>query len=420
MKKESSIAYLRAFFSLALMMISSIHFVWASSYETLPKGINMLVFKQVMTSKIESKFDSNHNADSLALKEDFNSSKLENISSALNTYFQELKTLSPEAYSQFSLGEFKANANAEVSAQGVGFAHGITEHLTVYGSIPVYHMKTNVIFQQTKKSNLAAIQAAVLNSHTTTATSAFVRQLTLQLPETNEQLLQSVVVNYYGYKALGTWERDALGDTEIGGIYRLTDLSDKGFAISFGAVLPTGLIDDPDSLQDVSTGDGQYDAFIEAMSGVSFLDNTLQFDFKNRFTYQFGSKKLLRTSESSDLPLSQTKELMNEKLGNKLDSTFIFTVNVSSSFNLNASYIYNQTDASIYDTKNTNVKSTLEYNSYSNNQWARLGIGFSGLDLYRKKKLDIPFELNLSAQKLLNAKNAANYERFDLDLKLFF
>jgi hypothetical protein len=393
---------------------------FATSYDTLPKGVDMFVLKQVMTTKIESRYNSNNQDDSLALKENFSSNKLENISSALKTYFQELKAISPDAYNQFSLGEFSAEAYAQVSAQGLGLARGMTDHFTVYGSLPIYHIKTNVTFHQTQKSNLAAIQAAVLNAPTNTATSTFVKQLTLQLPETNEQLLQSLVVNYYGYKALGTWEKDALGDAEIGGIYRLTDFYDKGFAIAGGVVLPTGDADDPDSLQDVSTGDGQYDAFVESMAGVSFFDNALQFDLKTRFTYQFATKKVLRTTDDPDMPLSKNKELMSEKLGNKVDSTLSVTYNATPWLNFNSSFIYSETGSSRYGALDPKVKSVLELNTFSTNQWARVGIGFSSVELYKMKKMDIPCELNLSAQKLLNAKNAANYERFDLDFRLYF
>ncbi len=394
---------------------------FGASYDTLPKGVDMLVFKQVMTSNIESKFDDNHNNNSLSLRENFNASKLENITSAFKTYFDELKAISPDAYNQFSLGEFKANASAKVNAQGLALAHGITDHVTTYASLPIYHIKSNVRFTQSKKSNIAAIQATIQNAPTTSSTlSAFVKQLTLQLPETNEQLLQSLIVNYYGYKPLGSWEKDALGDAELGAIYRFTDYSDKGFALSLGAVLPTGEADDPDSLQDVSTGDGQYDAFVESMSGVGFFDNTLQFDLKARFTYQFSSKKVMRTISDPSVPLSQNKETMTEKLGNKIDSTFTVTLNPTSWVNFNSSYIYGNTGSSRYGASDPKVKAALEQNTSSIAHWARVGVGLSSVELYKAKKMDIPCEINLTAQKLLNAKNSANYERFDLDFRLYF
>lgn len=407
-------------YTIALACATGSTFAYGASYDTLPKGVDLLAVKQVVTSKIESKYDGNHADNSLALTENFSASKLESISSAMKTYFNELKAISPDAYNQFSLGEFKADASAQATAQGLGLAHGITDHLTVYGSVPIYHIKTNVTFRQSQKSTLAAVQATVANAPTNTALSTFVRQLTQQIPETNEQLLQSMIVNYYGYKALGTWEKDALGDAEIGAIYRLTDFYDKGFAIAVGSVLPTGDADDPDSLQDVSTGDGQYDAFVESMAGMSFFDGGLQFDLKTRFTYQFASKKALRKLDDPDVPLSKEKETMSEKLGNKIDSTFTVTLNPVSWMNFNTAVIYSETGATTYGASDPRVKATLEKDTIVNNYWGKVGIGFSTVELYKAKKMDIPCEVNFSAQRLLNAKNAANYDRFDLDFRLYF
>lgn len=393
---------------------------WAAGYDTLPAGVNMVALKQVMTSKIESKYDSNHQDESLSFKENFTSNKLENINNALKTYFQELKAISPDAYDQLSLGEFEANAFANVTAQGFGFARGMSDHFTVYSSVPLYHIKTSVNFGQSKKSNIAAIQGLIANAKTDSATSTFVKQLTMQLPETNEQLLQSMVVNYYGYKPLGTWEKDALGDLEVGAIYRLSDFYDKGLSIAGGFVFPTGDADDPDSLQDVPTGDGQYDAFAESNAGISFFDNKIQFDLKTRFTYQFASRKVIRTTDDPDLPLSRTKEMMKEKLGNKLDSTFTATVNPTEWLNFHSSFIYSEIGKTRYASSDSRVNSVLELNTSSSNQWARVGFGLSSVELYKMKRMDIPCELSFSAQKLLNAKNSANYERFDMDFRLYF
>lgn len=404
----------------ALASILSANYALAASYDTLPKGVDMFVVKHVVTSKIESKYDGNHADNSLALKENFTSSKLESISGAVKSYFNELKAISPDAYNQFSLGEFRAEAYAQATAQGLGLAHGITDHLTVYGSLPIYHIKTTVTFKQSQKSNLAAVQNILANAKTDSAISTFVRQLTLQLPETNEQLLQSLIVNYYGYKALGTWEKDALGDAELGAIYRLTDFSDRGLAVAIGTVLPTGDADDPDSLQDVPTGDGQYDAFVESMAGISFFDKTLQFDLKTRFTYQFASKKIMRKLDDPNVPLSSEKETMSEKLGNKIDSSFTVTVNPNSWLNFNSALIYSETGATSYGASDPRVKATLEKDTIANNYWGKVGVGVSTVEMYKAKKMDIPCEVNLSAQRLLNAKNSANYDRFDLDFRLYF
>jgi len=407
-----------------LPLISSA--LWASSlmaasYETLPKGINTLVFKQVMTSKIESKYDSSGNEDTLDLKEEFTSNRIQDISAVIKSYFEELKAISPEAFTNFSLGEFSANVEANVNAQGIGFGHGLTERLTIYGSLPIYHISTNIDFKQTKASNLAAVQATIRNINPDSAMGKFVKDLTLQLPNTNAELLQSLVVNYYGYKPVGKWEKDALGDAEIGFIYRLTDYKDRGVAFSSGIVLPTGESDDPDSLQDVSTGDGQFDAFVELASGFSVDAKAFEFDLKTRYTYQFESEKNVRLIDDADIPLSKSKSVLNQKLGNKIDANLSATYNSNYWLNFNTSLLYSQVAKTNYtNIKDNIIKTALESNTEVSSQWLKVGVGISTIELYKKRKFDIPFEAGISAQTLLNAKNSISYNRIDLDFKFYF
>lgn len=393
----------------------------AASYDTLPKHVNTVVFKQVIASKIQSEFNETGENETLNLKEEFTSSRLEDISSVIKTYFEELRAISPDAYKNFSLGEFSANVAADVNAQGIGYGFGVTDRLTVYGSLPIYHIQTEIKFRQTKASNLASVQATIRNANPDSALGKFVKDLTLQLPNTNEELLQSLVTNYYGYKPIGKWEKDALGDAEIGFIYRLTDFSDRGVAVSAGAVLPTGSADDPDSLQDVSTGDGQYDGFLEVASGISFLDNSLQFDVKGRYTYQFESQKEVRWIEDADLPLAKTKRTVNQKLGDKIDASFSATYYPTYWMNLSSSYMLGSTgQTNYYDITDPDVKKALEADTSSSSQWLKVGIGFSTVEAYKRKKFDVPVDIGISAQRLLNAKNTASYDRIDLDFRLYF
>lgn len=408
---------------LSILALGALPYAFAvgASYDTLPKNVNTFVFKQVLVSDIKSEYDASGKESTLDMKEEFTSSKLEDVSTLIKTYFEHLRAISPAAYDSFSLGEFSANINADVSAQGLGFGRGITDRLTVYGSLPIYHIVTDVKFTQTKESNLAAVQAAVNGSNPDTAIGKFVKDLTMQLPRTNTELLQSIVVNYYGYKPIGKWEKDALGDMELGFIYRLTDYADKGMALSAGAVLPTGQSDDPDSLQDVSTGDGQYDAFLEVDSGISFLGNKFQLDLRTRYTHQFASDKEMRWVNDPDLPLANSKKTVNQKLGNKVDATFTTTYNPTSWMNVNGSLIMSTVAATEYaNVTDAKVKAALESETSNNSSWIKLGLGFSTIEAYKRKKFEFPFDIGLSAQRLLNAKNTASYDRVDLDLKLYF
>lgn len=401
-----------------LTMLSKAAF--AASYDTLPKGVNTIVFKQATTTNIESKYDANKSNEQLMLSETFSTSNLAEISDVIQSYFEELKKLSPDAYNAFSLGEFEGKAQASASAQGIGIGYGLTERFTIYGSIPFYHIKTSVNFYQKSPGNLNAIKNTINNSNPTDAIGTFVKQLTLQLPDTNEELLQSVLVNYYNYKPLGTWEKDALGDAEIGAIYRLTNFTDKGSALGFGVVLPTGAVDDPDSLQDVSTGDGQTDVFVESMNGIGFFNNQLQFDLRGKYTHQFSHDRKMRLYDDPDVPLGTETAILREKLGDKIDTVTSITLNPTKWFSISAAYLYNKTFKADYNIADTQTKNALEHGTDTVSEWAKLSLGFSTVELYKKKQFEVPFEIVVSGQKLINAQNAADYSRIDVDLKLYY
>ena len=409
------------FLIILILTVLPTRFLLAASYDTLPKNVNTLVFKQVIVSKIESQFNEKGNNETLNLKEEFKSSRLEEISTVVKTYFDELKAISPESYKNFSLGEFSAKVAADITAQGVGYGFGLTDRLTIYGALPIYHIQTEIRFQQTKASNLDLVKSTVKNANTDTALGKFVKDLTLQLPHTNEEFIQSLVTNYYGYKPIGKWEKDAIGDAEIGFVYRLTDYTDRGASLSAGIVFPTGSPDDPDSIQDIATGDGQYDTFAEIASGISFFNNSLQFDLKGRYTYQFESEKEVRWIDDASLPFSQTKRSVKQKLGNKIDTSLTATYLPTYWMNLYSSYILGTTgQTDYYELTNPDVKKALESNTSSNAQWIKIGLGFSTVEAFKRKKFDLPMDIGVSVQRLMNAKNTASYDRVDFDFKLYF
>lgn len=401
-----------------LFLLANLAF--GASYDTLPSGINTFVFKQVLTNKIESKYDANQSNKTLSINQVFNTSKLVTVSDAVNSYFNQLKELSQTAYNSFSLGEYEAKAWAQVNAQGFGVGHGITDHLTIYGSLPIYHMKTSINFYQKNPSNIAAIKSEIYNSKPTNAIGNFVKQLTLQLPDSNEELLQSVLVNYYHYKPLGTWQNDTLGDAELGMIYRFTDQERWGLSGTLGTVLPTGKADDADSLQDVSSGDGQTDAFVEANTGFNLFNHQLRFDLTSRYTYQFAANKKMRMYDDADVPLSDKTAVVREKLGNKLENTIAMTYSPTDWLSITTSYIKAKTGLANYDVSDPKIKKALESGTDTKLDWGKLSIGISTIEMYKAKKFEIPFEIVLTGQKLLDAKNYADYNRYDLDLKFYF
>lgn len=45
---------------------------------------------------------------------------------------------------------------------------------------------------------------------------------------------------------------------------------------------------------------------------------------------------------------------------------------------------------------------------------------FSTVEAYKRNKFDMPIDIGVTAQRLLNAKNTTDYDRIDLDFRMYF
>ena len=295
------------------------HNVYAVYYDTLPKGVRVVSFKQISSGKINSKFTNDREENKFFLKQRFDSKSLEKLDDSLKKYMSELRLVSEEAYQEFSFGEYEAEAEAKVKANVLALAYGITDNLMVYIGVPYLYGEVNIDISRISENNHSRVQRILDRDNA----DENLTRIISELPDASEGLIQSAMVNYYGYNPIGNWYAEGLGDLEFGVTYRPTAWKRGGMAMSLGAVAPTGKGDNPDTLQDVAFGDEQWDFFGEFGGGVSFFNKSLFFETFARFTYQDKSKKILRIPESYDYPLSYRKGEFIEKRGNKLKASLI-------------------------------------------------------------------------------------------------
>lgn len=392
----------------------------AKNYQTLPQGRSTLGYKYVVTETITHKLDDTGNRESYSIKENIDSTQLETINTLFSTYFETLKSLSPEAYNAFSFGEYSVHAEGNVKAQGIGMGHGFTNKLTGYFALPLYQASSSVNLKQTKFSNMQAVKDAIQGTNPTDPTEILFKQFTEQVPEASGEVLQSLVTNYYGYKPLGNWRKTSPGDLEIGFIYNIVNESVYGTAFGFGAVLPTGTPDDPDSLQDISSGDGQTDLFIENFSGVSLVEGIVDLDLRSRYVHQLKNEKYMRLPDNENFPLSYNKGFVDEKLGDKMEGELTLTTTLFDSFSQSIGVLYSKKMASRYETEDLKAKQILEKNTEEQSTWLKAGVKFSTIELFKKNKFFLPMDIGGSYQTLLNGKNTPDYHRIDIDLRLYF
>lgn len=371
-------------------------------FSTLPKGVRAAVFHHLITDEIKGTFDMDGAYNSLKMVADINAGSLYGIDASIDAY---LDGLDAASYDAFTLGTYEVDASAQVHVNALGIGYGLTNRVTAYFFTPHFSADVNIDVNKTKVENYDAILLG-------TGVSA------ANLPSINNRMVQSVIVNYYGYKPLGNWLGKDFGDTEIGFMYRPVRGKSWGLLVTPGIIAPTGREDDQDMLQDFAFGDGQWDAFLEV--GAGFEWRSIAFDLWGRFTYQFPTHKDIRQPESVDVPVTSRKGRSYIKLGNKMSANVQGHIILNSLFTLSVlhtfEYKYKDNYESIYPEADTYWESNTEVLAQS----YKLTLETTTVKLFKKEIFWVPLTLYLSYQRNYAGKNTPYYSRYDLEFRLFF
>ena len=391
-------------------------------YETLPKGVRAAVYHRVQTDNVNSSFSGNNVERDYFYRFNLNAESLESASDIFKNYLEPLREESPAAYKALSLGEYEIDAYAEVDVDAFAFAYGLTNRWTTYLVVPYFNAVVNMNMVRTKGNNNKQVQALLeADPHSNDPTvRALINGVTNSLPDVTGGVIQSVMVNYFGYQPLGVWEGKGLGDVEWNNIIKVYDDGTKGAAFMFGLVAPTGRREDPDILQDFSFGDGQWDAYAE-VGGGTFVPNTnLSFDGWFRYTHQFASTQELRVAESGDLALGTEKRKFREKLGDMISASGSSTYAFTDYLSVSGAYIFKHRFETQYDSGDPQVDNMLSENTNEQSHSLGLGVTFSTVNLFKKGVFLAPLVFTLSGQKIVAGQNTPNYSRVDLEFRMYF
>lgn len=391
---------------------------FAAYYDTLPQGVRLFAMRQVNTSNINSSYSKSNNESPYALSQAIGFRTLKDINSVTRVAYQQLKDISPEAADKLTFGEYQANANAKMNVNGFGLAYGVTNHITFYASIPYYEAQTNIEFARTKGNNYNDVKKLVAAGRQNDFNTAY-QNLIGQLPDADGALLQSVFVNTYGYKPIGNWVGKGYGDAEIAAMLRLTNIKDRGLALTLGTIAPTGKMEDPDILQDIGFGDGQWDLFAEFGGGIE-ASNWLQVNSWARYTYQMPFKRTLRAPTDPEFTLSDKKEQFEIKLGDKIDYVLSPTWIMNDWLSFKTEYIFNMQMKSQYSSNNATANEILATNTDSQAHHARAAMSLSSTKLFLKNEFILPASVELSAQTMFAGENTPKYSRYDVEVRFYF
>ncbi|MCK5074273.1 MAG: hypothetical protein KAQ98_12660 [Bacteriovoracaceae bacterium] len=388
-------------------------------WDTLPKGVRTLVYRQVFVRGLEGSFDDKNQYDAYKLNLKLDSHTLHEINSATKMVFDELNRISPEAYEQFSFGEFKGEANADINASVIGLGLGVSDRMSAYFYVPYYNADVNIDFKRTVGNNHRQVVDSIENSPVRDDVSTLFAGIMNNLWDVNEGTLQSVVVNNFGYNPVGDWHAKGWGDLELGLMYRLTNWTDAGLLVAGGLVAPTGREDDPDSLHDIPFGDGQWDVFFEFGGGRRF-NRLYGVDSWIRYTYQAPYKREIRLPESSSFPLTARKGEARIKRGNKIDWNLKGNIYCRDWFTVSPYYIFQLKTEDSYESEYSDADAILSEDSNLIAHSAGLTFTFSTIGFFKRKKFPLPMDIAVGALSIFAGKNTERYNRYDLEARFYF
>lgn len=377
--------------------------IFAAYYDVLPKGVRNITYQYTQTGEITGRYTNSGTLQGYNVNANINADSIKGINSAVDIY---LGTLTAEDYKNFSFGTFQGSANSKVSVQGLGGGYGLTHKMTVYGFIPFYSAEVDLQIQRTEKGRNNVGTAIQLEN----------------LPDVDLRLIQSLFVNYYNYQPLGKWKSTDFGDAEAGIMYQLKKWRNAGALMNLGFVAPTGREDNPDILQDIAFGDGQWDAFFEFGGGVIFNGGKSDFsiDQWNRVTYQFPYETIVRQPDSTTFPVSSNKGAAQIKYGNKLQTNLQGNYRISDEWSSNLTYTFEYKEKDDYASRAPVADKILEDGTERISHTGKLAMNFSTLSLFQKKKFLLPLNFTLAVQSIFAGKNNPQYERADFQVRMFF
>lgn len=383
-----------------ILFFSCLNFASAAYYDTLPEGVRNITYRFIQTGNITGSYGSSGSFKGYNVNANINADAIRGVNAAVDTY---LDTLSADDYANFSFGTFQGNAKSKVSAQAFGAGYGVTNKLTVYGFIPFYEAVVDLQIERTEKGRNNVGTAIQLEN----------------LPDVDVRLIQSLFVNYYQYQPLGKWRANDFGDAELGMMYQLRKWRNAGALINAGVVLPSGREDNPDILQDIAFGDGQFDIFYEFGGGVN-LNPDWSLDNWTRATYQFESQETVRLPDSKTFPITSAKGEARIKLGNKFMNSTQVNFLASDEWSQSLLYSLEYTEPTNYSSNKPASDKILEENTEKIAHIARLNISYSTLSLYKQKRFLMPINFNVALQSIFAGKNTPKYERADFEVRFFF
>ncbi|MDE3270154.1 MAG: hypothetical protein OYH77_07710 [Pseudomonadota bacterium] len=412
-------------FLLAIVMFATLIALPLQALENaqvLPKGVRRVNIKTVQLD-LGTEYDANSNVVPLAAPlqkkitfEDVLKTKQGLDDTLLRAFLRENGLPTDQ-----ELGELTADLRGRVRVYAPVIAYGLTPRITIAVAMPYYSARTETqVGYRANDDNAQHFINLLADPKYNKVASA---------REAYENFSNGVAgleakLRDNGYEELGAWEKHGLGDMQFAVKSKLygEDGSRVHLANLSGFVAPTGLVDSPDILTDISFGDGSWDFFSGLMCDQQ-LGMGITLNQYAKLTYQAPARRVLRM-KTADESLAVERRSIAYKLGNKLDAGLSVQFAHDLGIELGLGYIYARKGADRYDAPSEEAALELAKDSNLQSSSIEVKMGYSSVPAFRRKEMPVPFSVGLQYQQLVEAlvanRNVPNTKMLTLDVNLYF
>lgn len=385
------------------------------SAKVLPKGVRNIDIRTVNTN-IDSKTDRAGEAKPLAqpLAQDLTFAKIakgENTTKA-----KQLRAfLADNGFSESdAVGSFTADLKGHIGVAATIASYGLSDKLTLAIAAPYYRASTSIAvgFKTTDTGQAFLDSLAKPDNNQQAAAVEAGSKINDAVGRLNDKLQDN------GYRALEDWSGQGFGDLTLAGKYQLYKRDDFAVASTAGVVAPTGRVDDPDILNDVGFGDGQWDVFAQGA-----VDEPLWFDLSlnqfAKYTVQLpGVKSVRQATEEESIEVG--KQEVPFKLGDKVDAGLSLSWSPPHGTVMGVGYNYFRKFGDIYKELPEDAKKKIEDATDQEAHNSEVMLGYSTLPLFQRGAFPVPLDLKLTYIRQLASRNLPVTELAQLDFNLFF
>jgi hypothetical protein len=389
---------------------------WADKAKVLPRGVFSFASTYYHYFDMHKKYDKEGKA--VPIAHDYNKD-------LDGTVFPSLAPLDPLVGGKANIGRSAVEFTFVNHSFDFTLAYGITDRLSVAVYVPYNRYKNEVkAFVDTSRANVG--KNARLN---TLAPLGLPGTVPLTTQDVQNLLGRGLDINGdgrldiegYGYNPIKTWTGDDIGDIQVQGKYQILDRDPWQIAVSGGVRLPTGKPDDPDSLVDLSTGDGQTDVLLRAHLDFLGIKN-LCLDGTMRYDIQLPDRRTLRVPPSVHMLLTRYKEKVERKLGDILEFEITGNYNLTSALSGGLRYRFTRKFKDSVDGKMDDAfYASLEDETNLVSHMAYAFITFSTVQMFEEKKFPLPLSLQVEYRNRFAGKNGAIKAQYiSVTLNVFF